>query len=96
MPFLAGWKKSPKRGNRNNREEIHSKLQTVYVSAGVLAIGEYAFALCSSLQTVHIPESVTAIGDNVFPTSGTSTIYGKTGSYAETYAKENNIPFVAE
>ena len=73
-----------------------SKLQTVYVSAGVLAIGEYAFALCSSLQTVHIPESVTAIGDNVFPTSGTSTIYGKTGSYAETYAKENNIPFVAE
>jgi hypothetical protein len=38
---------------------------------------------------------VATIGDYVFEECPVS-IYAPAGSYAETYAKENNIPFVAE
>ncbi|MBP3746096.1 MAG: dockerin type I repeat-containing protein [Ruminococcus sp.] len=37
---------------------------------------------------------VTSIGSNAFDGSPDLTIKGSTGSYAETYANENNIPFV--
>jgi hypothetical protein len=39
---------------------------------------------------------VTFIGWGALNTVGNTTIYAPAGSYAETYAKENNIPFVAE
>ena len=40
-----------------------------------------------------IPDSVTSIGEWAFEGCKNLTIYGRFGSYAETYAKENNIPF---
>ena len=43
---------------------------------------------------ITIPESVTKIAKNAIPK--TVVIYGDKGTYAETYAKEHNIPFVAE
>ena len=57
-------------------------------------IGDLAFCECKSLTSVTIPDSVTSIGDRAFYWCSTKlTIKGKAGSYAETYAKENNIPF---
>ena len=44
---------------------------------------------------VSIPNGVTSIGDYAFYDCTNLTIYGYTGSYAETYAKENDIPFVS-
>ena len=50
------------------------------------------------LKNIIIPASVTSIGKNLTniygPTIYGITIYGYAGSYAETYANENNIKFV--
>ncbi len=57
-------------------------------------IGECAFWQCSNLKEVTIPESVEIIGAGAFQEcSEELVIYGKTGSYAEIYAKVNNIKF---
>jgi hypothetical protein len=47
-------------------------------------------------MNVSIPGSVTYIGALAFNECPNLTIHAPAGSYAETYAKENNIPFVAE
>ncbi len=46
-----------------------------------------------NIERVVIPASVTEIGKDVFSIWSKITIYGYEGSYAETYANENNIPF---
>ena len=60
-----------------------------------MEIGYVAFSGCTSLTAITIPDSVTSIGENAFGLCTNLTIYGYTGSYAETYAKENDIPFVS-
>lgn len=57
---------------------------------------------CRGLERMHIPTSVTEITDTfgqldagVFGGDNTK-IYGEEGSYAQTYAEENGIAFVAE
>lgn len=40
--------------------------ETYEIPNGTLAIGDYAFDLCSSLTAVTIPDSVTSIGDDAF------------------------------
>ncbi len=49
----------------------------------------------TSLRIVIIPSSVSSIPDNAFYNCKNITIYGYTNSYAETYAKEHDIPFMA-
>ena len=61
----------------------------------VAVIGEYAFSGCTGLTSITIPESVTTIGKDVFYGCDDLTIYGVTGSYAESCAKRKNISFVA-
>ncbi len=48
------------------------------------------------ITSMAIPESVTSIGYEAFEDYTKMVIHGKSGSYAETYAKEENIQFVAE
>ncbi len=64
------------------------------VGKNVTKIGNNAFEGCYELA-ISIPESVNEIGLRAFSTAsnGTTTIYSVAGSYAETYASENNIPF---
>ncbi len=71
-------------------------LTAVTIDSGASVIKKGAFTNCPQLKTVIIPESVTAIGENVFLDSDQVTIYGKSGSYAETYANANKIPFAAD
>jgi len=70
-------------------------LTSISIPESVTSIGHHAFWGCSSLASINIPESITYIGDNAFGKCYNITIYGYKGSYAETYANENAIPFVA-
>ena len=61
----------------------------------VTSVNSNAFIGCTNLTSITVPESVTFIGWNAFSDCPNLTIYGMKGSYAETYAKRNNIPFVS-
>lgn len=65
------------------------------VPDSVSKIADFAFAGCSSLEKIIIPKSVKNISDNAFKNCNKLTIYGYTNSYAESFAKENSIDFVA-
>ncbi|MBQ4143359.1 MAG: leucine-rich repeat domain-containing protein, partial [Thermoguttaceae bacterium] len=74
-----------------------TSLTSVTIPNSVTSIGNYAFFLCKSLTSVTIPESVTSIGNSAFiGCSKDLVIYGKAGSEAERYAKENGIKFKVE
>ena len=68
----------------------------VELPGNVLTIGARAFADCTNLQQVLIPSNVTQIDSTAFSGCTQLTIYGTAGSYAEIFAKEQGIPFVAE
>ena len=71
-------------------------LKRVVISEGVKGIGSVAFSGCTALAEISIPNSVTSIDRGAFYKCPNVTIHAPAGSYAEIYAKENNIPFVAE
>ena len=69
-------------------------LTELIIPYGATSIGDDVFYWNTSLKKVVIPETVTSIGDMAF-NECSATIYGIAGSYAETYAKEHDIPFIA-
>ena len=79
-----------------------SSLASINIPNGVTHIGDNAFESCTSLTSINIPNSVTSIGNGAFIvydedteiTNPNLTIYCEQGSYAETYAKANNIPVI--
>ena len=71
-------------------------LEKIEFADTMKAIPDYFFKCYNEnnfLEKVIIPESVTSIGDNTFYNCKNITIYGYSGSYAETYAVAHNIPF---
>ena len=81
-----------------------SSLTEVDIKSGVKSIGAKAFYSNLALRKITIPESVTSIGEDAlwtgyYWTSDGShvvyaTIYCYSGSYAEKYAKKENIDYV--
>ena len=69
------------------------KLTSVNIPDSVKRIGDMAFYACGNLTSVVIPRYVTEISERAFGDCPDLTISGVKGSYAETYAKNNNIPF---
>ena len=70
------------------------ELTSVTIPDTVEHIDARAFSDCTQLREITIPSSVREFGHSVF--SGTDlTIKGYTGSAAEAYAEEYEIPFVA-
>ena len=82
------------------------KLTNVTIPSSVTTIGTEAFANCESLKNLTIPATVKAIGSHAFGYWETDwlsydwrlyndvAIIGMPGTAAETYAKNNNIPFI--
>ena len=73
--------------------------EQIMVPSWLKAIPEGAFEGCKSLRSITIPKGVTSIGDLAFigcPKLSILTIHAPASSFAEQYAKEKNIPFVAE
>ena len=69
-------------------------LVSIVLPKGLTTIGSQAFMNCTGLTSVTIPESVTSIDSTAFSYPKKTTIYGKTGSYAETFANEYGFKFV--
>ena len=70
-----------------------TSLTSVNIPNSVTKISSWTFRNCTNLKTVKIPDSVTEIGSNAFDNCPNLTIHCYKGSYAETYAIENNIPY---
>ena len=70
-------------------------LTSVTIPDSVTNIGEEAFRNCTGLTEIVIPESVGFIQDNAFSGCNNVTIFGKNGSYAQTYADANQLNFKA-
>ncbi len=62
---------------------------------GVTTIEYTSFDACKKLTGLIVPESVNKIPDGVFKSCSNLTLYGWAGSYIESYANKNNIPFSA-
>ena len=73
-----------------------TNLTSVTIPKSVTSIGNKAFYGCTNLTSITIPKSVTSIGDYTFTDCNNLTIYGYKNSYAEEYAKTNNIKFAVE
>ncbi len=70
------------------------ELEIVVIGGNVEEIGSMAFADCPTLETVVIPDSVTSISADAFENANENlVIYCNEGSYAQTYATENNIKY---
>ena len=70
-----------------------SNLTSITIPDNMIKICDYTCEFCDNLQSITIPDSVTSIGKNAFSGCKKLTIKGYAGSYAETYAKANKIPF---
>ena len=70
------------------------ELTSVTLSDAIVSIGESAFEGCGDLDSVEIPASVTSIGKYAF--IGIENLTVPADSYAETYAKENDIPYTVK
>jgi Leucine-rich repeat (LRR) protein len=71
-----------------------TSLTSITIPSSVTSIGSMAFFNCTSLRSITIPNSVASIGGSAFWRCNDLTIYGYAGSYAQTYAEDNYIPFV--
>lgn len=70
-------------------------VRTVIIPEGVKCIGWRCFWGCPNVKDIHIPASVDCIGTAAIQ-GKKKCIHAPAGSYAEVYAKESGIPFVAE
>lgn len=77
-------------------ESNRKNITFIDIPEGVSGIGDRAFVGCKALLEIHIPKTVSAIGEYAFWECSSISIHAPAGSYAEKYAKENNIPFVTE
>ncbi|MCR4563175.1 MAG: leucine-rich repeat protein [Clostridiales bacterium] len=71
-----------------------TSLESVSLSTSLSQLGAYSFYGCTSLCDLMIPSSISFIDEGVFDDSGLTTIYGVSGSYAESFANNNNYTFI--
>ena len=72
------------------------ELEEIILPEGIIEIGQNAFYACNKLKKLKVSGNLAEIGESALGNCTNLTIYAPKGSYAETYAKENNIPFVED
>ena len=72
------------------------KLSMIHIPNSAIVINSQAFFGCTALASVYITASTVQIGKDAFSGCKKMTIYAPAGSYANTFARVNKIPFVAE
>ena len=71
-----------------------TSLRNIELPTTLTTIGNNVFYGCTGITGIYIGPDVISISGNSFTNHSTNlVIYGEPGSYAETYANENNIPF---
>lgn len=68
-------------------------MSVVKCSDSLQEIGSRAFADCNNLKEIYIPETTISIAEDAFEDCGRITIWGRSGSEAERYAKEKGFTF---
>lgn len=71
-------------------------LSEIIIPHEVEEIGDSAFVNCTKLARITIPRKTATIASNAFSYPKKMTIYGPSGSYAQTYAEQKGIAFVAQ
>ena len=70
-------------------------LEKIVLPYTIKSIDKSAFKECIALKEITIPRNTSSIGTSVFSYPAKITIYGVAGTYAEKYAGEKGIKFVA-
>ena len=70
-------------------------LEKIVLPYTIKSIDKSAFKECIALKEITIPRNTSSIGTSVFSYPAKMTIYGVAGTYAEKYAVEKGIKFVA-
>ena len=70
-----------------------AKLTEVVIEYGTKRIEDWAFSSCRELKSIAIPASVTYIAENAFWGSKNAELTVASGSYAEQFARENNMNY---
>ena len=85
-------------GLRSIEEEAFagSAFRYAVLAENTVSIGSRAFANCPNLIRISIPASTTEIAADAFTGDSGLTVFGKAGSYAETWAKNHGVAFEAE
>ena len=70
-----------------------SSLRSITIPESVTTIGDWAFEDCSALETLSLPLSLESVGANAFYLCQNLKLRVFEDTYAETYVKENNLPY---
>lgn len=71
-------------------------LESLILPYRIKSIGENAFKNSVKFTSITIPRATTSIASTAFSYPAKMTVYGVPGTYAETFATEQNIRFVAK
>ena len=69
-------------------------LPSVVLPYRVSKVGDNAFKNCVALTEITIPRATTSISSSVFSYPAKMTVYGISGTYAETFANQQGMKFV--
>ena len=69
-------------------------LKEIDIPDSVKTIASSAFSYCDSLENVRIPQGIKSISSTTFKNSKKVVLNVTEGTYGESYAKNNNIPYV--
>ena len=69
-------------------------LPSVVLPYRVSKVGDNAFKNCVALIEITIPRATTSISSSVFSYPAKMTVYGISGTYAETFANQQGMKFV--
>lgn len=81
----------------NNTFYHCTALKTITLPNTISSIGNDCFSGCTALESIYVPESITKVYTGAFDDCNKKllTFYGYEGTYAQTYAKTNNLCFVS-